>query len=192
MNNKKSFGQFFTPQFVADFMLSLSNKSNKSKVLEPSAGEGVFLNSLYKNQYTNVIAYEIDKNLKNTSSLNINYKSFISEEIKNVDLVIGNPPYIRWKNIPDNMKSELNTNVLWKKYFNSLCDYLYIFILKSIEALKENGELIFITPEYWMHTTHSISLRNYMIDNGYFEKIIHFKETPIFDLLKIIINLYNI
>ena len=46
--------------------------------------------------------------------------------------------------------------------------------------LKENGQLIFICPEYWMNTTHSISLRNYLVEKGYFDAIYHFNETPIF------------
>lgn len=181
MSDTKSLGQYFTPSYISDFMVSLSNKSFDVNVLEPSAGEGVFLSSLSQKGFKNISAYEIDTTLNNHSSIKIKYESFIKQDVNNFDLIIGNPPYIRWKNIPEEMKLELSNNSLWKIHFNSLCDYLYIFILKSIEALNENGELIFITPEYWMHTTHSLSLRNYMIENGYFEKIIHFKETPIFD-----------
>ena len=69
------------------------------------------------------------------------------------------------------IKDELSNNQLWKKYCNSLCDFSSIFIIKAIELLKENGQLIFITPEYWLNTTHSIKLRNYIIENGYFEKM---------------------
>ena len=97
------------------------------------------------------------------------------------DVIIGNPPYIRWKNIEPELKAELANNALWNKYFNSLCDYLFIFILKSIEHLEDNGELIFICTEYWMNTTHSVTLRNYMCANGYFSEIYHFKETPLFE-----------
>lgn len=57
---------------------------------------------------------------------------------------------------------------------------ILIFIIKSIELLKEGGELIFITPNYWLNTTHSIKMRNYMMQNGFFEEIYHFNETPIY------------
>lgn len=180
--NVKELGQYFTPEIVADYMVKLSNIDKDKKVLEPSCGEGVFLKSLEKNGYLDIDAFEVDTTLNNISNTNIIYESFISQEIsEKYSLIIGNPPYIRWKNLKDELKDELNSNELWNKHFNSLCDYLYIFILKSIKLLEDNGELIFITPEYWMHTTHSISLRNYMIENGYFEEIIHFSETPIFD-----------
>ena len=180
-NTKNKYGQYFTPKIVAEFMVDLAEINTQSKILEPSCGQGVFLSTLQSRGHNNLTAYEIDRDLGQSFKF-INYESFISAKIQEkFDLIIGNPPYIRWKNLEDELKEELATNLLWNKYFNSLCDYLYIFILKSIELLNENGQLIFICPEYWMNTTHSISLRNYMLNNGYFEKIYHFNETPIFN-----------
>jgi len=166
---KNKFGQYFTPEIVADFMIGLANLMPDSKILEPSCGQGVFLDLFQKKGFENITAYEIDTELA-TKFSNVRYESFVTANIKEkYDLIIGNPPYIRWKNLEDNLKQELATNPLWNKYCNSLCDYLYIFILKSIELLNDNGQLIFVCPEYWMNTTHSISLRNYMVANGYFE-----------------------
>lgn len=183
MKSGKDLGQFFTPPFIADFMIGLSRTKNKGvTILEPAAGKGIFLKLLEERGFTNLTAYEIDNSLANESKTQIIYESFVSAKInKKFDLVIGNPPYIRWKNLNPKLKRELNSSLLWMKYFNSLCDYLYIFILKSIELLNENGELIFITPDYWLNTKYSESLRNYMVKNGYFTDIYLFNETPIFD-----------
>lgn len=189
--NKNKFGQYFTPEVVADFMICLADISPESKILEPSCGEGIFLNLLQQKGYENLTAYEIDHELGRDFSC-IKYESFISANINDkFDLIIGNPPYIRWKNLEEELKAELSYNFLWNKYFNSLCDYLYIFILKSIELLNNNGQLIFICPEYWMNTTHSSSLRNYMMQNGYFEEIYHFNETPIFNKVTVSIVIFK-
>lgn len=178
----KEYGQFFTPKFVANFMARMSTVSKDSKVLEPSFGNGVFLNELKDLGYLNITGYEIDESLMPVAGATLHYKSFVSAVIKEkYDLIIGNPPYIRWKNLNQELKDELSQSYLWQKYFNSLCDYLYIFILKSIEILQDDGELIFITPEYWINTKHAVSLRNYLMENGYFTDIIHFNETPIFE-----------
>lgn len=180
-HSKNKFGQYFTPKVVAEFMIDLADITQQSKILEPSCGAGIFLALLQQKGYHNLLAYEIDRDLAQDFKC-VSYESFVSAKIdEKFDLIIGNPPYIRWKNLEEELKQELSANVLWSKYFNSLCDYLYIFILKSIELLNENGQLIFICPEYWLSTTHSISLRNYMVQNGYFEEIYHFNETPIFD-----------
>ncbi|MBX2931227.1 MAG: N-6 DNA methylase [Chitinophagaceae bacterium] len=184
-HSKNKYGQYFTPKVVADFMIDITNISKDSKILEPSCGEGIFLELLTQKGYTNLTAYEIDKELSQEFSC-VRYESFVSANInEKFDLIIGNPPYIRWKNLENELKEELSLNYLWNKYFNSLCDYLYIFIVKSIELLEENGQLIFICPEYWMNTTHSITLRNYMVENGFFEEIYHFNETPIFEKVTI-------
>lgn len=181
MAQKNKYGQYFTVSLIADFMVTLISHQKDSRVLEPSCGKGVFLDYLLKNGYNNISAFEIDKSLESKHKF-IQYVSFLSVPIdEKYDVVIGNPPYIRWKNIEPELKVELEKNVLWNKYFNSLCDYLFIFILKSIEHLKDGGELIFICTEYWMNTTHSVTLRNYMCQNGYFAEIYHFKETPLFE-----------
>lgn len=188
---KNKFGQYFTPKVVANFMIELADISKNSTILEPSCGEGIFLELLQQKGFDDLTAYEIDENLAQEFS-NVRYESFVSANINETfDLIIGNPPYIRWKNLEDDLKQELSTNPIWNKYFNSLCDYLYVFILKSIELLNENGQLIFICPEYWMNTTHSIALRNYMVENGYFEEIYHFNETPIFDKVTVSIVIFK-
>lgn len=178
---KNKFGQYFTMEIIADFMVSLISHPQSSKVLEPSCGKGVFLDCLSNNGFLNLAAYEIDSSLETKYDF-VKFKSFLSVPTsEKYDVVIGNPPYIRWKNLEQELKDELGNNALWCKYFNSLCDYLFIFILKSIEHLENNGELIFICSEYWMYTTHSASLRNYMCQNGYFEEIYLFKEAPLFE-----------
>ena len=181
VTSKNKYGQYFTIGLIADFMVSLISHDKCSRILEPSCGKGVFLKYLKEHGYHNLIAYEIDKTLKSNYDF-IRYQSFLSVPLEEkYNVVIGNPPYIRWKNIEPELKIELESNSLWNKYFNSLCDYLFIFILKSIEHLEDNGELIFICTEYWMNTTHSATLRNYMCENGYFAEIYHFKETPLFE-----------
>ncbi len=189
--NKNKYGQYFTPPAIVNLMISLADLNLSSKIIEPSCGEGVFIEHLLNKGYTNIVGYEIDDNLGKKYDI-IKYESFVSAEIdEKVDLVIGNPPYIRWKNLEDELKIELKSNAIWNKYFNSLCDYLYIFILKSIEILKENGQLIFICPEYWMNTTHSQSLRDYMTRNGGFEVIYKFNETKIFDKINVSLVIFK-
>lgn len=189
---KNKFGQYFTPKPIADFMISISDVTHDTEVLEPCCGKGVFIELLKQKGINNITAYEIDNCLATQFNNQIIYKSFISDYInKKFDLIIGNPPYIRWANLENELKNELINNELWNKYFNSLCDYLYIFILKSIELLKEKGQLIFICPEYWLNTTHSLSLRNYMVLNGYFEQIYHFNETPIFDKVTVSVIIFK-
>lgn len=179
--SKAKLGQYFTPEFVADFMISLTSKGPGCSVLEPASGQGVFLQQLASRGYRNLSAYEIDPGLPSLQADKVKRQSFISADPGGqFDLIIGNPPYVRWKNLPIEQKVELQQSDLWHRYFNSLSDYLYIFILKSVELLKDGGELIFVTPEYWFTAAHARALRDYMVAHGCFEQIYHFNETPVF------------
>jgi len=64
-NNKngKSLGQYMTPKFVAEYMSSLISKPQSASVLEPGAGEGIFLEVLYEKGFEDIRAYEIDERL---------------------------------------------------------------------------------------------------------------------------------
>ena len=62
-----------------------------------------------------------------------------------------------------------------------MCDYLYIFIFKSLEILEEDGEIIFITPEYWFKNLHSQFLRNYILKKGHIKEIYYLGENRYFD-----------
>ncbi len=180
--NKQRFGQYFTPKNIADFMCSLISKPQSARVLEPSAGLGVFIESLKSAGFNNIKGYELDKTLKNKKlSQFIRYRDFLDAPLKEqFDVIIGNPPYIRWRNIEEKIKAKLGQNPLWQNYCNRLCDYLFIFILQSIEKLTSKGELIFISPTYWFNSTHSQKLRNYMLDHGSISDVYLFNDSNIF------------
>lgn len=178
---QKELGQYFTPRAVADFMLELAKVSHDAQVLEPACGAGVFLEALQQRGFHEIMAFEVDAQLAQNYDF-VQHQSFVSAHIAaQFDLIIGNPPYIGWKKLPQTLKQELDESPLWQAYCNHLCDYLFIFILKSVELLKPGGELIFICPEYWINTTHSQPLRNYLSERGHFECFYHFSETPIFE-----------
>lgn len=142
---KNKYGQYFTINHIADFMVTLISHSKQSTILEPSCGKGVFIKNLLKHGYSNISAYEIDKTLQSDYDF-IKYESFIKSPLTDkYDVVIGNPPYIRWKNLEPELKQEIVNDALWNKYFNSLCDYLFIFILKSIEYILAflNSQIVF-------------------------------------------------
>ncbi len=181
VSKKNKYGQYFTRDVITDFMTDLITHNKDAVVCEPSCGKGAFLSSLFKKGFRNVTAYEIDHTLDIPYDF-VQFKSFLSVPTsERYDVIIGNPPYIRWKNLEPELKLELESNSLWNQYFNSLCDYLFIFILKGIEHLNDGGELLFICSEYWLNTTNSQTLRDYMCRNGYISDIYHFKEAPLFD-----------
>lgn len=186
MKDKKIiFGQFYTSNIVANFMVDLSLANKKGRVLEPCFGKGIFIDALLEKGFSNIKGYEIDEDNYNFVKKDKKAEFILSDYLKadineKFDLIIGNPPYVHWNNINKDIRDLLSENKFWTKYSNGEWDLLYAFIIWSIEKLKENGELIFIVPYNWFNSTYADSLRKYLIDNGQFEVIIHFGEFKLF------------
>lgn len=169
MNSIKNLGQIFTPDKIVSEMILLI-KNGKS-ILEPSAGNGVFLNHLKKN-YTNITSIEIDKKICPKDSLNMD---FFDYNISNKhDTIIGNPPYVKSRNI-------LNYFNINSKLGNKKANLYLYFIEKSIEHLTDNGEIIFITPRDFINLTSASKLNEIIYKNGTITHWIEFSEKIIFD-----------
>ena len=107
LNNKKTdnYGQFFTNEVIVKDMIKLIK--NNGSVLEPSCGDGVFLNYLVsrknvKENIKEITAIEIDEDvipkLSNFQCFSSNKKisiinnDFLDYDIENkYDTIIGNP-----------------------------------------------------------------------------------------------------
>jgi len=145
-------------------------KRDNLKILDPCCGNGNFhcvLYNILKDNHSNEdilenILYfnDINKNrLNNVHSifgkddiqLNITNQDFLSKEFCNnnnqlFDMIVANPPYAK---IQDNGKRASKNHNLIKP-----------FLEKSLELLKPNGFLVFITPDNWM----SVADRNTVIE----------------------------
>ncbi len=157
-------GQIFTPSYIAEFMvrniISFITKSRKDpsnlKILEPSVGEGIFLKYLLKYNFSDITAYEMDDNLKDTllkSYPNIDFKfnNFLgSNPNEKFDIIIGNPPYLGQNYNAEIFQEYIKKYLFCAKFFVGNMDLFYFFIHLGIEKLKPGGLLSFITTNYWI------------------------------------------
>jgi len=175
----KSVGQYFTPRPLAEFMVGLIGKSKDASVLDPCAGQGVFLEALQNAGFRRISGYELD------SSLVQHEKTIVGDFLTTsgsdgFDVIIGNPPYVRWKNISPEYRQFLKQHPIWRDRINGLGDLSHLFIMHSVERLNPGGELIFITPVFWTETTHSGPVRRFMADRGEMELMILLGEARLF------------
>ena len=184
---KVALGQFYTPSAVTDFMVS-QVENQHSLVLEARYGKGAFLDALIEKGFRNIEGHELDPvNAKAVSKrIGKKIKSYqgdfiLTPRIPDRDLVIGNPPYVSWNNIPSETKSFLTNDPFWSDLANGEWDLLYAFLILSIERLKPGGQLLQIIPTNWFYSTHASSLRNYLTEHGYVKQIIHFGEAKLFN-----------
>lgn len=156
-------GAYYTPYKLASFICDLYKDCNISEILEPSCGEGVFIEALYNNGSINnvkeVVGIEYDKNasiiaknkFKNLKKVKIKNQDFLEyykkNEDKKYDLIVGNPPYIRYQYLKEEQRiyqSEILKKVGMKS--NKLINAWVCFLVACVDLLKDNGKIAFVIP----------------------------------------------
>ena len=185
-------GGFYTPLPVAEFIVkwAIDNDNTNCDILEPSCGDGIFLESL-KNlnvTYQSLTAVEFDTvesvkaqqiDLPNTEIINTDFHKFCNHTPKRFDAVIGNPPYIRYQFFEPNQQIEAE-DIFVKAglKYTRLTNAWVSFVVGATLLLKEKGKIGFVIPAEILQVSYADQLRQF-IANQYneitiisFEKLI--------------------
>ncbi|MHA1776769.1 MAG: Eco57I restriction-modification methylase domain-containing protein [Promethearchaeota archaeon] len=107
----------------------------------------------------------------------LDFNKEISENTE-FDLIIGNPPYIRHRNLRDCRNPPLlsslqyrarmsqNLKKIKKEYkidFSNHMDYSLYFFLQSFKYLSPNGVLSFITSNSWMNVKYGYAFQEFLL-----------------------------
>ncbi|MGI9337856.1 MAG: Eco57I restriction-modification methylase domain-containing protein [Gammaproteobacteria bacterium] len=152
MPNVKTLGQVFTPLPVVEKMLAL--RRNFGSVLEPSAGNGAFFDRIQ-----NCTGIEICHAHCKSGMRRMDF--FDLPESEKFDTIIGNPPFVRWRDICPQTRAKL-PHALFDRRSN-----LYLFFIgKCLRHLRPGGELIFITPRDFIKATAARKLNAFLYESG--------------------------
>lgn len=170
IKKRKKLGQYFTPKFIRELLLSKLPKKDNADILDPACGSGEFLLSC-KKYFKNPILYgfDIDKKLINISSKLVKNASIKNFDFLNIDInkkkydyIIGNPPYFELK---------LNKEIK-KKYFDIIkgrVNIFSLFIKTGLDLLKDGGYLAYVVPPSMNNGAYFSKLREYVIKNSSLE-----------------------
>lgn len=175
---KRATGSFYTCLSIADYIAGRTIVNKDTKVLEPSFGDGSFINSALKRfvelntQSPTIYGVEIRKEpFDNISSLNPTVKcslmDFMDYKLNTkVDAVIGNPPYISLRNL--SVKDRNKAKSLMKKYHIELptSGSLWMpFVIHATELLNTNGRLAYVLPYEMTYVRYAFPLWEYLKKN---------------------------
>ena len=176
-------GGFYTPEPIAEFILRWGiNGSIDFDILEPSCGDGVFLEQLQKQKfkYQSITAVELDEeeaqkaeqiNLKDKQIINDDFHTYCNHTEKRFDLVVGNPPYIRYQFFDKQQQIEagdifIKAGLTYSKLTNAWVS----FVVGSSLLLKDKGGKIgFVLPAEILQVSFAQQLRKFLAH--YYNKV---------------------
>lgn len=170
---------------ITSYMVSKVTVSDGDVILEPSAGEGIFIDKLLKtNKSFRVDALDINESAIKILKKKYQHNSFIAAKETDTlldvqldcfgsiggyyDKVIGNPPYGAWQDYE-------RRNLLKKKYAGHYVKETYsLFLLRCISVLKMKGRLSFIIPDTYLFLNMHKRLRRLLLTKTKIDEILIF------------------
>ena len=182
-SNQKLRGAYYTPLQLAKAMVSLFAPQDMASVLEPSCGDGVFIDSfdelglLPNIEILKAIEIEPDEAQKvreryidddNVEIYEDDFFKYYNRVLGNetYDLIVGNPPYIRYQYLTDSQRktmSEILTSHGMKS--NKLINAWVAFIVACVQLLSERGKIAFVIPAEILQVAYAEDLRLYLSNN---------------------------
>ncbi|GAB4165532.1 MAG: class I SAM-dependent methyltransferase [Rhodocyclaceae bacterium] len=160
-------GQVFTPASVVEFMLGLRRKHGR--VLEPACGDGAFLSRM-----PGALGIELDPALCPARAKRMDFFAFPDAE--KFDTIIGNPPYVRFQDIPAETRARLHGAGL-----DGRSNLYLFFIEKCVRHLLPGGELIFVTPRGFLKSTSALRLNRRLWELGTISHAVELGDHRVFD-----------
>lgn len=184
--NEKETGSFYTPVTLVEYMANyVKNRITPQSILEPSAGDGRFVPALRTFGASLSLAEFKEDKAKHLLDLygtecEVYCGDFIqySLDTRNTyDLIIGNPPYIAKKNVPEDQcvssDNVLNHFGLDKSVFQNLW---VSFVLSSLKLLTPTGAIFFVLPFEFLQVQYAEKLRAFLETKFNTIEIITFEE----------------
>lgn len=169
-------GGFYTPAPIAEFILRWGiNGSSDYDILEPSCGDGVFLEQLksLKSKYNSITAIEFDEieaekasriDIKNKQVINDDFHTYCNNTLKRFDLIVGNPPYIRYQFF--DREQQIEAAEVFERAgltYSKLTNAWVSFVVGSSLLLKDKGGKIgFVLPAEILQVSFAQQLRKFI------------------------------
>lgn len=182
-SEQKLRGAYYTPLRIANAMVRLFAHENIQTVLEPSCGDGVFLDSLKQlgmmEHIGSIDAVEIEPEearkvqvnyieQQNVHIFNEDFFGFYNQILtqRKYDLILGNPPYIRYQYLTE-IQRELQSNILTTHGMraNKLINAWVAFLVACVQLLSEVGKIAFVIPAEILQVAYAEDLRFFLSEH---------------------------
>lgn len=193
VSDDKLHGRYYTPRRIADYVTEwvLDQKGAIYSILEPSVGDGVFLDSIQgilgKRDDVRIIALEIDEEASKAAARKIDSIELVQgwENAENSNqaviqddfyrayrdgldkqqyqAILGNPPYIRYQYLDDSQRKE-QSEILVKNGMvsNKLINAWVSFTVACVSCMSDSSRIGLVLPAELLQVKYSEDLRKFL------------------------------
>lgn len=172
---RKLRGAYYTPPAIASFLLRWGLSDSKdADILEPSCGDGVFLRQIASERmpFHHLTAVELEKceagkaraiGLRNSEVVNTDFHRFCLETKRRFDLVVGNPPFIRYQYYaPEQQTLASDIFTLSGLKRSKLTNAWVTFVVGCSFLLRDKGKMGFVVPSELLQVSYASQLRRHL------------------------------
>ena len=192
-SEEKLNGRYFTPQNIAEYVTNwvLDQDGEIDSILEPSVGDGIFLECLNGHQEVlqnaELLAVEIDEAVSRSAvarndilnwcdgwkNLGDNLKAVIHDDFyevyrnllvnKRYRAIVGNPPYIRYQYLEPAQREE-QSSILTRNGMasNKLINAWVSFTVACVSCMQESSKIGFVIPAELLQVKYAEELRKFL------------------------------
>ena len=185
-NSLKAQGFVRTPPFIAALLARWALRTPTDHVLDAGFGEGVFLLESTRRlltlgasvQHLAAQLHGVDSHPDAVPGLQRTFRSyglpaelpgvragdFFETEFPRVDVLIGNPPYVRrwWQKDVDALQV-IAEQVQDVRTFSRLTDLACYFVIYGARFLKPGGRLALIVSDSWLDMRYGTAFKDYLL-----------------------------
>jgi adenine-specific DNA-methyltransferase len=177
---RKLLGSFYTPPQVADYLSAWAIRSPDDVVLEPAAGDGVFLEAAAErfralgatSLESKLIGVEIDarearRARDRVPGSDVRTGSFLDlgpRELPNATVVLGNPPFIRYQVLASEVRRQSASRASLQGVDISLLASSWAhFVVHAVSFLEPKyGRLALVLPAELLHSDYGRAIREFL------------------------------
>lgn len=182
VSERKLRGGYYTPADLAMFAAKWACAGGAERVLEPSCGDGVFLDAVSRlscSGPSTITAFELDlreagkaraRARRGNVPAQVHGRDFLEWATNELDghgqpfdAAVGNPPFIRYQHLPDGF--QVHAERIFRRLgcrFTKHTNAWVPFVLASVALLRPGGRLGMVVPSEIMNVAHSQPLRTFL------------------------------
>lgn len=201
----KELGAVYTPSDVADLLVDWAIQAPTDLVLDLGVGEGVFVFASFRKltslgasptqsasqiygteinetAYTKFVALATELGF---SFPHLTCQDFFRASFPQVDVIVGNPPYVRRRGFPIDQLATIRSQIIGANPevtegdLSRLTDVYVYFLLHAAKNLKSGGRLAVVIADSWLNVRYGHFLKSYLKTHFDIERITTF-DRPLF------------